>query len=66
MITGDRALQIAREELADDIKKGGIATLLGYADHWRANCTFPDGSLPAGHVRKVIRIDLSTGDVTTL
>lgn len=66
MITEDTAMEIAREELADDIKKGGMATLLGYADHWRANCTFPDGSMPVGHVRKTIRIDVATGEVTPL
>lgn len=66
MITTDTALEIAREALADDIEKGGMATLFGYADHWRANCTFPDGSMPAGHVPKKIRIDLATGDVTTI
>lgn len=66
MITTDQALEIAREALADDIKKGGMATLLGYADHWRASCTFPDNSVPVGHIPLTVRIDLVTGNVTAL
>ena len=66
MITDDRAMEIAREVLADDIRKGGLPTLLGYADHWRATCTFPDNSMPAGHKPLAFRIDAATGEVSAL
>jgi hypothetical protein len=66
MIDEDKAMEIAREELAEDIRKGGMPTLFGYADHWKASCTFPDRSIPEGHKPKYIRIDFVDGAVTVI
>lgn len=66
MITDDRAMEIAREVLADDIRKGGLPTLLGYTDYWLATCTFPDSSMPTGHTPLGFRIDAVTGEVSAL
>lgn len=66
MITIDKAMEIARAELADEIRKGGVTTLYGYNDHWKANCLFPDGSTPDDHVPRMLRIDAVDGSVSVL
>jgi len=66
MITTDKAMEIARTALSEDIRKGGVTTLYGYGDHWKAICIFPDGGIPDGHTQRSVRIDIADGSVTDI
>lgn len=59
MITVDKALEIARVHLKEEIAAGGLATLYGVGDVWQANCTFPSN---IGYRENSIKIQISMRD----
>jgi hypothetical protein len=59
MINVDKALEIARTHLKEEIAAGGLATLYGIGDVWEASCTFPSN---LGYRENSIKIHISMRD----
>jgi hypothetical protein len=64
MITTDQALAIAREHLAQGISAGGLVTMYRFANHWAANCSFPDGRGLGKAKNQWVKISVEDGTVT--
>jgi hypothetical protein len=65
MISDDKALEIARGLLTEEIRQGGLVTMFGMNGRWEVACTFPEGSVP-GAVTRRYSISYADGTATQI